>query len=85
MSMSKEDVCTKIDMSEFQLNDSTKLVNQQIMEGEKIVGRVLFMQPSSEYRCESLVDTSVGLALCDAYQPPQQPWKTGSSSLTVIQ
>ena len=44
--MSKEEVCTNVDMKQFTSTDYMKCVNQSIKEGEKVVGKILYIQPS---------------------------------------
>lgn len=46
ISMSKEEVCTNVDSQQFTSTDYMKCVNQSIKEGEKVVGKILYIQPS---------------------------------------
>ena len=46
MSMSKEEVCTNVDSQQFTSTDYMKCVNQSIKEGEQVVGKILYIQPS---------------------------------------
>ena len=87
MSLSKEEVCTNVDSQQFISIDYKNCINQSIKEGEKVVGKILYIQPSILliWSYNYFIDTSIGLALCDAYQPPQTQWKTETSSITVIQ
>ena len=46
MSLSKEEVCTNVDSQQFISIDYKNCINQSIKEGEKVVGKILCIQPS---------------------------------------
>lgn len=82
--ISKKEICSNVDASTLYSQDCTSFINKTLKEGEKEIGTVLYVQPSRNVNLFSFLESCIGLALCNEYVLPQQPWSVDSTSVTPV-